>query len=88
MKITKEEWVRLNNFNHEVIGLGYRRRKGTIFMRKSQKSSLDFDTICGNIDYLEKKKEKEENGLMKYKYEFAIKFLQDILEEGKYEGKE
>lgn len=86
MKITKEELLKIVEFEKVEIARGFYNRKGRFFMRPPQKTKLDFGGICDNVDILEEMVELEKNNFVKYKYTIAIKVLLDLLEEGKYNG--
>ena len=85
MRITKEELLKIIEFEKVEIARGFFKRKGRFFMRPPQKAKLDFEGICNNVDYLEELIELETSNFIKYKYTIAIKVLLDLLEEGKYE---
>ena len=88
MKITKEELLKIVEFEKEEIARGFYNRDGRFYMRPPQKTNLDFDGICNNLDYLEKLIEREKNEFVKFKYTMAISVLLDLLEEGKYDKRE
>lgn len=87
MRITLNELKKLEELNKPISSFGFRKRKGRYFMRKATSTKLNFDNICNNLDYLEKKTNATNSSFLKFKYTMATKVLLDLLEEGKY-GKE